>query len=117
MDDSALPWARSGDNFLETKYPYVCHAELNAVLNKNAADVKCCRMYVDTFMGVLMDECVDGWVCWWMYGVILETKYPYVCHAEWNSVLNKNAADVKGCRMDVECEIRWIDVYVVDVWC
>ena len=27
-----FPWEREGD-FLETKYPYVCHAELNAILN------------------------------------------------------------------------------------
>ena len=30
--DETFPWERSG-NFLETKYPYVCHAELNAILN------------------------------------------------------------------------------------
>ena len=34
-----LPWAKraaSGDP-LDTKYPYVCHAEMNALLNKNGA--------------------------------------------------------------------------------
>ena len=39
--DSELPWAklsRSGDP-LDTKYPYVCHAELNAILNKNTASL------------------------------------------------------------------------------
>ena len=30
--DDELPWAREG-SYLDTKYPYVCHAELNAVLN------------------------------------------------------------------------------------
>jgi dCMP deaminase len=30
--DDTLPWCREGD-FLDTKYPYVCHAELNAILN------------------------------------------------------------------------------------
>ncbi|KAI7837932.1 hypothetical protein COHA_008238 [Chlorella ohadii] len=37
--DSELPWAKraaSGDP-LDTKYPYVCHAEMNALLNKNGA--------------------------------------------------------------------------------
>ena len=29
--------------------PPVCHAELNAILNKNTADVKGCRMYVGLF--------------------------------------------------------------------
>ncbi|MEW5310735.1 MAG: hypothetical protein WDW38_002503 [Sanguina aurantia] len=40
--DSTLPWAKksaSGDP-LDTKYPYVVHAEANALLNKNAASVK-----------------------------------------------------------------------------
>ena len=39
--DSELPWAklsRTGDP-LDTKYPYVCHAELNAILNKNTASL------------------------------------------------------------------------------
>ena len=45
-DDDALPWARQADNFLDTKYPYVCHAELNAILNKNSASLKGCTMYV-----------------------------------------------------------------------
>ena len=35
-----MPWDREGDNELETKYPYVVHAEVNAILNKNSADVK-----------------------------------------------------------------------------
>ena len=32
FDDDNFPWNRQGEN-LETKYPYVCHAEMNAVLN------------------------------------------------------------------------------------
>ena len=31
-DDDLMPWERSGDP-LNTKYFYVCHAELNAILN------------------------------------------------------------------------------------
>ena len=30
--DDNMPWGKNGD-FLETKYPYVVHAELNAILN------------------------------------------------------------------------------------
>nr|XP_020658678.1 deoxycytidylate deaminase [Pogona vitticeps] len=47
--DDSLPWTRIGDNKLDTKYPYVCHAELNAIMNKNSADVKGCSMYVALF--------------------------------------------------------------------
>lgn len=46
--DDDLPWARTG-NFLETKYPYVCHAELNAVLNSISRDLRGCRIYVGLF--------------------------------------------------------------------
>ena len=46
--DDELPWAREG-NYLDTKYPYVCHAELNAVLNSTAPNLKNCRIYVGLF--------------------------------------------------------------------
>lgn len=46
--DEQLPWDREGD-FLNTKYPYVCHAELNAVLNSISKDLQNCRIYVDLF--------------------------------------------------------------------
>ena len=32
FDDEKFPWGREGNN-LDTKYPYVCHAEMNAILN------------------------------------------------------------------------------------
>ncbi|XP_034063437.1 deoxycytidylate deaminase-like isoform X2 [Gymnodraco acuticeps] len=34
---------------LNTKYLYVCHAELNAIMNKNSADLKGCSIYVTLF--------------------------------------------------------------------
>lgn len=46
--DEELPWAREG-NFLETKYAYVCHAELNAILNSMGKDLSNCSMYVALF--------------------------------------------------------------------
>ncbi len=36
IDQDQFSWAREGD-YLETKYPYVCHAELNAVLNSDTS--------------------------------------------------------------------------------
>ncbi|MDD2297347.1 MAG: dCMP deaminase family protein [Sphaerochaetaceae bacterium] len=47
-NDDALPWAREGA-YLETKYPYVCHAELNAILNSISRDLKECSIYVALF--------------------------------------------------------------------
>ena len=46
--DDELPWAREGE-FLDTKYPYVCHAELNAIMNSNTQSLDGCRVYVTLF--------------------------------------------------------------------
>ena len=46
--DDEFPWAREGE-FLETKYPYMCHAELNAILNKSNTDLQACCIYVTLF--------------------------------------------------------------------
>lgn len=47
-DDDELPWERTGD-WLDTKYPYVCHAELNAILNSVSRDLIDCTIYVGLF--------------------------------------------------------------------
>ena len=46
--DDELPWARNGD-FLDVKYSYVCHAELNAVLNSGGKDLSRSSIYVALF--------------------------------------------------------------------
>ncbi|MCR4888652.1 MAG: dCMP deaminase family protein [Ruminococcus sp.] len=48
-DDDDMPWERDGESTLDTKYPYVCHAELNAVLNSNSASLDGCTLYVTLF--------------------------------------------------------------------
>lgn len=47
-DDDVFPWAKQGE-FLETKYPYVCHAELNAILNNIGMDLHGCKIYTALF--------------------------------------------------------------------
>ncbi|GAQ84843.1 Deoxycytidylate deaminase [Klebsormidium nitens] len=49
--DDQLPWAKSSKDgdLLKTKYPYVCHAELNAILNRNHASAPGQKMYVTMF--------------------------------------------------------------------
>lgn len=47
-DDDEFPWTKQGD-FLDTKYPYVCHAELNAILNNIGMDLKGCKIYTALF--------------------------------------------------------------------
>lgn len=47
--DDAFPWTKESADPLENKYMYVCHAEVNAILNKNSIDVKGCTLYVALF--------------------------------------------------------------------
>ncbi len=47
-DDDAFPWHKEGE-FLQTKYPYICHAELNAILNNIGMDLKGCKIYTALF--------------------------------------------------------------------
>ena len=44
--DDEFPWNRDGEN---SKYAYVVHAELNAILNANGRDLKDSRVYVALF--------------------------------------------------------------------
>ena len=44
--DDEYPWEREGE---QTKYPYVVHAELNAILNASGKSLRGARLYVDLF--------------------------------------------------------------------
>jgi len=46
--DDEYPWEREGE-MLDTKYAYVCHAELNAILNCKASDLRGTTVYVTLF--------------------------------------------------------------------
>ena len=50
FDDKYFPWDRQGEA-LETKYLFVCHAEMNAILNfrGNKKDLEGAKIYVDLF--------------------------------------------------------------------
>lgn len=47
ISDEVFPWGREGD-FLNTKYPYVVHAEQNAILNSHVC-ARGARLYVSHF--------------------------------------------------------------------
>uniref|UniRef100_A0A8D9EQ50 Probable deoxycytidylate deaminase n=1 Tax=Cacopsylla melanoneura TaxID=428564 RepID=A0A8D9EQ50_9HEMI len=47
--DDDFPWDKNTPNELDSKYLYVCHAEMNAILNKNSADTNKCRIYSSLF--------------------------------------------------------------------
>lgn len=46
-DDNKFPWGNDGD-YLDTKYPYVVHAEANAILN-STTNLHNCSLYVNLF--------------------------------------------------------------------
>ncbi|MEZ4748017.1 MAG: dCMP deaminase family protein [Calditrichia bacterium] len=48
IDEQRFRWERDGD-WLETKYPYVVHAEANAILNSTINDLHGCRIYATLF--------------------------------------------------------------------
>lgn len=50
FEDKFFPWGREG-NFLNTKYPFVCHAEMNAISNfeGNKKDFNGSTLYVTLF--------------------------------------------------------------------
>jgi dCMP deaminase len=47
-NDDDFPWEKQG-TFLDTKYPYICHAELNAILNNIGMDLSGCKIYTALF--------------------------------------------------------------------
>ena len=46
--DEDFPWAREGEE-LDTKYPYVTHGELNAILNYRGGSLEGTKLYVSLF--------------------------------------------------------------------
>lgn len=71
--DDDLPWGREGRP-LDTKYPYVCHAELNAILNSISRDLRGCTLYVALFP---CNECAKAIIQSGIKKIIYkENKYP-----------------------------------------
>lgn len=47
--DDDFPWERSAKSMNDTKYPFVCHAELNAILNAGGQNLVGARIFVALF--------------------------------------------------------------------
>lgn len=72
-DDDDMPWERSAENSLDTKYPFVCHAELNAILNSNIPTLSGATLYVTLFP---CNECAKAIIqCGIKRVVYLDNKY------------------------------------------
>jgi len=94
--DDEYPWDKQGD-FLATKYPYVCHAELNAILNNIGMDLHGCRIYTALFP---CNECTKAIIQSGIKEVVyLSNKYASTDAAKASSKMLANAGVT--CRMVV----------------
>ena len=89
IDDSKIPWAREGASELDTKYPYVCHAELNAILNTERR-LKGSTLYVTLFP---CNECAKAVIQAGIKKVIfLDDKY----HDKTYSIASRKILEMAG---------------------
>ena len=85
--DDEFPWEREGE---ETKYPYVVHAELNAILNAGGRRLSGARIYVGLFP---CNECAKAIIQSGIREIIyLSDKY---CGTEGN-IASKRMLDAAG---------------------
>ena len=89
-NDDEYPWDRNEENPLNSKYLYVCHAELNAILNSANGSVKGCVCYTTLFP---CNECAKAII----QSGISEVVYMSDKYSESDSVLaSKKMFDTAG---------------------
>lgn len=107
--DHDFPWNREGD-YSETKYPFVVHAELNAILNSRIP-LKGCTLYVSLFP---CNECAKAII---QSGI---RKIVYECdkYADTDSVKASKrmleAANVEYEQLDFQIEVEFNKVFKGD---
>ena len=79
-DDSKMPWGNSSKEFLKSKYAFVCHAELNAILNAKGKELLNSKIYTTLFP---CNECAKAII----QAGIVEVIYLADKYAKTNSVL------------------------------
>ncbi len=88
-DDDAMPWEREG-NPVDTKYMYVCHAELNAILNRSSGSLEGAKLYVTLFP---CNECAKAIIQSGIREVVyLSDKYD----GQDNNIASKKMFDMVG---------------------
>ena len=88
--DDEFPWDRKGENEAATKYPYVVHAELNAILNASGRDLRGSRIYVALFP---CNECAKAIIqCGIKEVMYLSDKY----HDTMMNLVSKRMLDAAG---------------------
>ncbi len=96
--DDVYPWARNGD---DSKYSYVVHAELNAILNARGKDLTGAKIYVDLFP---CNECAKAII----QSGIKEVIYLYDKYATEKATLASKkmltSAGIKMTKLEVSCK-------------
>ena len=104
--DDIFPWERVGE---DTKYPYVVHAELNAILNANGRDLRGSRLYVALFP---CNECAKAII----QSGIREIRYLSDKYADTPSTIASkrmlNAAGVKLTQLQPQVDTITLDFNV-----
>lgn len=102
-EDDNFPWAREGEP-LEIKYPYVVHAERNAILNYRGSrkDMEGAKIYVDLFP---CNECAKEII----QSGIKEVIYLSDKYAETEAIIASkrlfNECGVKYRQLEKDCQI------------
>jgi len=88
--DDEFPWDRNEESPLDSKYLYVCHAELNAILNCDRGNVRGCIVYTTLFP---CNECAKAII----QSGIAEVVYMEDKYADSDSVIaSKKMFDTAG---------------------
>ena len=88
-DDDNMPWEREGDP-INTKYMYVCHAELNAILNRGDVSLANSILYVTLFP---CNECAKAIIQSCIKEIVyMSDKYA----SQANTIVSKRLFDMVG---------------------
>lgn len=88
-NDDEMPWEREGDA-VNTKYMYVCHAELNAILNRGEVSLDGAILYVTLFP---CNECAKAIIQSGIKEVVyMSDKYADMA----NTIVSKRIFDMAG---------------------
>ncbi len=96
LADGDFPWGNDGE-YLETKYPYVVHAELNAILNARQ-NLEGCKLYVSLFP---CNECAKAIIQSGIIEIIYESDKYHGTDSNLASKRLLDAANIKYRQMDV----------------
>ncbi|CAM3611630.1 dCMP deaminase family protein [Erysipelothrix urinaevulpis] len=101
LNDDDFPWSRDGD-FLDSKYAYVVHAELNAILNASG-DLGSCSIYVSLFP---CNECAKAIIQSGIKEIVYESDKYAQSHSVQASKAMLKGAGVELRQLDETIELK-----------